>query len=307
MATAITLTGQTLIQLSDRWVNGLIDDFLKNPKDRVIASDTDSVYINCSDIVNKFKPKNPLNFLDKLGKELIEPHFNKKFSEFCEMTGGYELRTVMDREVIASRGIWTSKKHYVLNVLDKEGVRYAEPELKMMGIDAIKSSTPEKCRGYLKSIFKVIMSADEATVQRDIRKIKAEFFGLEPHEIAFPRGVSEVTAYTDRKTIFKKGTPINSRAAIVYNALLASTALDSKYDPIQNGDKIKFLYLKRPNPAFNQNVVGFPRFLPKELQLENYIDRELQFKKTFLDPLDLILRTLDWSAEEKATLESFFG
>jgi len=212
----------------------------------------------------------------------------------------------MGREVIADRGIWTAKKRYILNVHNNEGVQYAEPKLKIMGIEAIKSSTPEPCRDALKQIFKVIMKEDEKTVQHAIEKFKGYFKTLDPDQIAFPRGVTEVRKWQDRNSLYKKGTPIHVRGSILYNKLIEDMQLKKKYEPINNGEKIKFLYLRKPN-SIHENVIAFPDYLPEEFGLRKYIDHELQFQKTFLDPIEPILDAVGWTSKEVASREDFFG
>ena len=212
----------------------------------------------------------------------------------------------MGREVIADVGIWTAKKRYILNVHNSEGVQYAEPKLKIMGIEAIKSSTPAPCREALKKIFHVIMKEDESSVQQAIEQFKNYFKTLEPDEIAFPRGVTQVRKWQDRNTLYKKGTPIHVRGSILYNKLVEDMQLKKKYEPINNGEKIKFLYLRQPN-SIHENVIAFPDYLPEEFGLRKYIDHEIQFQKTFLDPIEPILDAVGWNSKEVASLEDFFG
>jgi DNA polymerase elongation subunit (family B) len=258
------------------------------------------------DLVQAVKPSNPIDFLDTVASEKLEPVLAEAYDNLYKMMGGIQNRMVMKREVIADRGIWTAKKRYILNVFDNEGVRYSEPKLKIMGIEAIKSSTPEPCRDALKEIFKVIMVSDEATVQKSIKQFKQYFCSLPADRIAFPRGASKVREYKDSATIYKKGTPIHVRAALLHNKLLENYSLTRKYELIKNGEKIKFIYLKQPN-SLKENVIGFTQYLPEEFKLAKYIDYELQFEKTFLGPIEPILKSIGWSSEQQSSLESFFG
>ena len=306
IAEAITLSGQLTIRWAEVAINKYMQSILKTKKDYVIAIDTDSLYVAMDDLVKAVNPSNPIDFLDTVASEKLEPVLEEAYANLFEMMGGIENRMVMKREVIADRGIWTAKKRYILNVFDNEGVRYAEPKLKIMGIEAIKSSTPEPCRDALKAIFKVIMISDEATVQKSIKQFKEYISTLPADKIAFPRGVSNVTDYRDSATIYKKGSPIHVRAALLHNKLLEQYSLDKKYEPIKNGEKIKFIYLKVPN-SLKENVVGFTQYLPDEFALSKYIDYELQFAKTFLGPIEPILKAVGWSSEQQSSLEDFFG
>jgi DNA polymerase elongation subunit (family B) len=308
VAEAVTLTGQLTIRWAEYALNTYLNKAMRTEKwkDFVVAIDTDSLYVCLDDLVQVIKPNNTIDFLDKVSSEKLEKVLAKAYDELYGMFGGVSNRMVMKREVIADRAIWTAKKRYILNVLDNEGVRYAKPKLKVMGIEAIKSSTPEPCRDALKQIFKVIMSENEVEVQKAIEQFKNYFKTLEPNAIAFPRGASKVKEYRDASSIYKKGTPMHIRAALLYNRMIQDLSLTKKYTQIKNGDKIKFMYLRTPN-AIKENVIGFVDFLPEEFNLHKYIDYELQFQKTFLDPIEPILDAVGWSSEEVNTLEDFFG
>ncbi len=305
VATAITLTGQEVIKYAETNVNNFLDEFIGEPKDRVIAMDTDSLYIGVNDVIEKFKPNNPVAFLDEFGSKAIEPMLAKAFDKFAKHTKAYSNRMVMKREAIADRGIWTAKKRYILNVHNNEGVQYAEPKIKIMGIEAIKSSTPMSCRDAMRNLFKVIVTSSEEQTQEAIALFKKHFKTLSPDKIAFPRGVTSVTQYATPATIFTKGTPIHVRGSLLYNHHLKAKGLDKRFTLIQNGDKIKFVYLLIPN-SIQQNVIAFPDFLPEELELHKYIDYDMQFQKTFLHPMNSILDAIGWSAEPRADLQQFF-
>jgi len=212
---------------------------------------------------------------------------------------------VMKREAIADRGIWTAKKRYILNVHNNEGVQYAEPKIKIMGIEAVKSSTPQACRSAMNEMFKIIVTGDERKTQRAIADFKAHFQSLSPDQVAFPRGVTDLSKWKSKATIYSKGTPIHVRGSLLYNNQLKLKGLNRKHQVIQNGDKIKFLYMLMPNPL-RENVVAFPDFLPDELELNKYINYDLQFEKSFLDPINIILNAIGWSAEPQANLQEFF-
>jgi len=312
IAEAVTLSGQLAIRWAEKIMNKAMNEVMNDGRseqaqtDYVIAIDTDSLYINFGPLIEKFKPKNPVKFLDQISEDHFTPKLTEAYDDLAKSMNAYENRMVMAREAIADKGIWTAKKRYILNVHNNEGVQYAEPKLKIMGIEAIKSSTPEVVRGKFKEAFKILIDGDESTTQKFIADFKEEFFNLPPEAVSFPRSVSNVSEFVDKKTVFKKGTPIHVRGSILYNNAIKDLALEKKYTKIQNGERIKFCYLKMPN-SLHQNVISFPDYLPQEMKIHKYVDYEKQFEKTFLDPLNIILESINWSAEEQATLEDFFA
>jgi DNA polymerase elongation subunit (family B) len=310
IAEGITLSGQMIIRWAEKAVNEYLNKALKNQKEKdyVIAIDTDSVYVNLSEVVkvtNITDKAKITDFLDKLCADSLESVLSKSFDELADKMNAYKKRLSMKREAIADRAIWTAKKRYILNVLDNEGVRYAKPKLKIMGIEAIKSSTPGTCRTAFEELFKVLINGTEAETQAFIQSYREKFDQLPAHEKAFPRGVSSVKEYQSRDTIYKKGTPINSRAAILYNHMLQKQGLKT-YTPIKGGDKIKYIYLY-PNNPMKEDVIGFVDILPPEFKLDKYIDNDKQFEKAFLEPAKLILDAIGWKAEQTASLEDFFA
>jgi len=311
-AEAITTSGQVAIRWIEQKLNQYLNKILKTDcKDYVIASDTDSVYLCLDDLVqNVYKGREKttevvVSFLDKICRVEFEKYIQSSYEELAEYLNAYQQKMQMKRECIADRGIWTAKKRYILNVWDSEGVRYSEPKLKMMGIEAVKSSTPAPCRQMIKDALKLMMNGTEDDIIKFVSKCKTEFKNLPPEEISFPRSVSDVIKYKEVDLIYKKGTPIHVRGALLYNYYVKKNGLDKKYALINNGEKIKFCYLKKPNPI-HENVLSFIQNFPKEIGLEKYVDYNLQFEKSFLEPLKSILNCIGWSCEERSTLESFF-
>lgn len=310
IAESITITGQYIIKWAEKHVNEFLNKTLKTDKDYVIAIDTDSVYAGLADLVNSVMPdaedEKKVDFLDKVCSHIEENVLDVAFKQLKENCNAYKHRISMKREGIANRGIWTAKKRYILNVWDNEGVRYAKPKLKIMGIEAIKSSTPGPCRAAFKELFNILISGTEIETQKFIADFRNRFAAMPAEDKAFPRGVSKVKEYKDPKTIYKKGTPINSRASILYNYKLKECGVENLYEEICDGEKIKYIHLNPRNPL-REDVIGFVTILPPEFGLHQYIDNDTQFDKAFLDPAKVILNAIGWNAEETSTLEDFFG
>ena len=312
-AEAITLSGQVSIRWIENKMNGYLNKLLSTENiDYVIASDTDSIYLNMGPLVDKFfankmEDKTAIvSILNSICEDKLEPFIDKSYQELADYVSAYDQKMQMKRENIAERGIWTAKKRYILNVWDSEGVRYEEPKLKMMGIEAVKSSTPAPCRKMIKDGLKLMMNGTEEDVIDFIDNCRSEFKKLPPEQISFPRSVSDVRKYSDKTTIYTKGTPIHVRGALLYNHQLNEKKLTNKYSLIQNGEKIKFCYLKEPNPM-HENVISFIQDFPKELELDKYIDYNLQFEKSFVEPLKTILNAIGWNVEKTVNLELFFS
>jgi DNA polymerase elongation subunit (family B) len=312
-AEAITLSGQVSIRWIEEKINKYLNKVLKtNDVDYVIASDTDSIYLNMGPLVEtvyKGREKTTesvVSFLDKVAQVELEKHIEGCYQELADYVNAYDQKMQMKRENIADRGIWTAKKRYILNVWDSEGVRYEQPKLKMMGIEAVKSSTPAPCRQMIKDGLKIMMSGTEEEVIDYIDNCRTKFKQLPPEQIAFPRTASDVRKYRSHSDIYMKGTPIHVRGALLFNHYIKEKNLTNKYSLIGNGEKIKFIYLKKPN-IIQENIISFIQDFPTELGLDKYIDYELQFEKSFVEPLKAILDAIGWNVEKTVNLELFFS
>ena len=312
-AEAITLSGQVAIRWIENKMNAYLNKLLKTEDiDYVIASDTDSIYLNMGPLVEtvyKGREKTTesiVSFLDKVAQVELEKYIEGCYQELADYVNAYAQKMQMKRENIADRGIWTAKKRYILNVWNSEGVAYSEPKLKIMGIEAVKSSTPAPCRTMIKDALKLMMNGTEEDVINFIDKSREEFRKLPPEQISFPRSASDVNKYKSSATIYAKGTPIHVRGALLFNHYIKQKNLTNKYSLIQNGEKVKFIYLKKPN-TIHENIISFIQEFPKELNLDKYIDYDLQFEKAFLEPLKIILDAIGWNVEKTVNLDLFFS
>ena len=312
-AEAITLSGQVSIRWIEQRMNEYLNKILKTEEvDYVIASDTDSIYLHLGPLVQTvFKGRETPNekivsFLDKVCDMELEKYISSSYEALANYVNAYEQKMFMKRETIANKGIWTAKKRYILNAWDIEGVRFTEPKLKIMGIEAVKSSTPGACRDKIKECLKVIMNEGEEEAQQFIANFKEQFTELPVEDISFPRGCNGINKWANQSSIYGKGTPIHVRGALLYNFYNKKNKLTHKYPLIQDGEKIKFVYLKTPN-KINENVISYLSTFPKEFGLDKQVDYDLQFSKSFLDPIKVIMDTIGWKPEKVASLEFLFG
>jgi len=311
-AEAITTSGQLSIRWIEKKLNDYLNKLLKTENfDYVLASDTDSVYVTLEYLVkNVFgddvpETKKVIQYIDKICKERIEPFIDRSYQELAEYMHAYAQKMQMKRENIADKGIWKAKKMYILNVWNSEGVEYEKPKLKMTGIEAVRSSTPTACRDAIKKSLEIIMAGSESDLQKYVANFKSEFSSLGFDDVAFTRGVKDIEKYWVGGR-FQSQTPIHVRGSVVYNEMLKKKKLTNKYQSITSGEKIKFAYLKNPNPT-QDYVISCPNGLPKELKMEAYIDYAVQFEKGYLSPIESITNTMGWQAEKRATLEDWFS
>jgi len=315
-ASAITTAGQ----LSIRWIENKLNEYMNKllkteDEDYVIASDTDSIYLSLDELVNQTIIKqNPsagtndiISFMDKICEAKIQPFIDKSYNELAQYINAYAQKMMMKREALSDRGIWTAKKRYIIRVHNNEGVQYTKPKLKVMGLEMIKSSTPSACREKLWEAVDIIFNSKEKDVIDFIEKFRKEFHKCEPAHIAFPRGVNGLDKYRGvGNKIYGDKTPIHVRGSLIFNHLIKTKKLDKKYEYIKEGEKIKFIYLKEPN-TIQSDVISFSTIIPEELDIAKYIDYDLQYEKSFVEPLKIILDCIGWKTEHVSSLEAFFA
>ena len=314
-AAGITTAGQ----LSIRWIENKINEYLNKllktkDHDYVIASDTDSIYLSLDKLVSetivKQKPnattREIIAFMDKACEDRIQPFIDKAYSDLAGYVNAYEQKMQMKREALADRGIWTAKKRYILNVYNNEGVEYAKPKIKVMGLEMVKSSTPSYCRKILWEAIDLVLNKTENDMIGMVETWRQEFRQQSIADISFPRGVNGLAKFSDVNMVYGKGCPIHVRGSLLYNAFVVINNLDKKLPLIKEGEKIKFLFLKEPNPL-HSNVIAFPQSLPDEFELKSYIDYDTQFEKSFVEPLKIILDSIGWKTEQVSSLEDFFS
>jgi DNA polymerase elongation subunit (family B) len=313
LAEAITMSGQLAIRWIERKVNEFLNKILRTEKvDYVLAIDTDSIYLTMDKLVQKiYKDKIPkdkekiVQALERFSKDVLADYINESYRELADYLNAYAQKMQMGLEVIADKGFWTAKKRYALNVFYSEGVYYSVPHLKIMGLETQRTTTPEYCREKLKEAIRIVLQKDEEAIIEYVKKIGTEFKQQRIEDIAIPKGVNNLQKYTDSICLCAKGCPIHVRGSIVYNHFREQLELESKYQEIKEGEKIRYVYCKLPNPI-KQHVISFVDVLPEEFGMRDYIDYDTQFEKVFKQPLEAILNTIGWSSEKKVTMSSFY-
>lgn len=307
----ITTSGQ----LASRWVARKLNEFMnKSLKtqdiDYVIYSDTDSIYLSLEKFIEGYatdkSTEERIKIMNKFCISVIQPFIDKSYDELAEYMNSYAQMMKMKLEVIADSGIFYKRKKYLLNVHSSEGVVYAKPKLKIKGLSMIQSSTPAICRQALRESVSIALSGSQSEIQKFVETAKSNFFNSSIDQIASTKSANNLAQYTGTNTLYTKGVPLHVRGALVYNHHLKRLGLDKKYELIKEGEKIKYVYLKMPNP-FCENVIAFPGIFPKEFKLEQYIDFETQFEKVFLSALEDLIEPMGWTTQKVSTLEDFFG
>jgi DNA polymerase elongation subunit (family B) len=274
-----------------------------------------SIYLSLGRLVNKaYLESNPsstttevITFMDRVCENKIQPFIDKSYDELARYTNAYKQKMQMKREALADKGIWTAKKRYILNVHNNEGIAYAIPKVKTMGLEMIKSSTPAACREKLKESVNVMFHGSNQDMIQFIEKFREDFKLLDVNDIAFPRGVNGLMKYKGiGNKVWGDKTPIHVRGSLVFNHMLEKHKLTKRYETIKEGEKIKFIFLREPNTV-QSNVIGFSSELPKEFDIHKFIDYDTQFEKSFLEPLKIILDNIDWKTEHVSSLEDFFS
>lgn len=312
LAETITISGQMSVKWTAQETNKFLNKVMKNKneKDYIIAIDTDSMYLNVSDMVHKFFGDKPYtdddayDFLEKFSHEVEKHGIEAALVKIYNATNIYDQCLHMKIEAIG-QAVWRAAKTYIMSVWAMEGIKYNKPEIKMVGIEAVRSSTPEVCRNYIKDALMFIVKKDSQSLKNHIKKCSEEFYELPFDKVAIPKGVTEVDKWVDKHKIYKSGVPYHVRAAIVYNNLLKQKGLDKEFTSIKNGDKMRLSYMKMPNPL-RENVFACPDELPAEFGLDEYVDKKKQLEKTFLGPISTLASIAGIDLSNKGNLDDFY-
>lgn len=310
-AEGITLTGQYFINRCGTEGAAYIDG-ISGQQDSLKYIDTDSSYFGTESLLAKadllkLPTKKLVDVVDTICQKKIGPKLDAICSDICTDLNSFENHLSMKREKICEAGIWVAKKRYALLAWDDEGLRYTEPKVAVTGLEVKRSSTPKMTRKALSDALDIMLKGDEKSLKEYVKSFKSEFMKAPLVDIAIPSGVNGLATYSDPKTIYSKdGCPQHVRASLLYNHYLRTHRIEGIYNPILEGSKMKRVYLRLPNPI-GENVIGFIDKLPKEFDLEDYIDYDILFEKTFIQGVKRLADSIGWDYEQKFTLDDFFA
>lgn len=325
IAEGITLAGQLSVRWVAKFVNEYMNTTLKTDDvDYIVASDTDSIYVSLEALVKTVAAtkttKETSEMMDDFIENKIGPVIQSAYEQLADLANAYQQKMIMKRESIFNRAVWTGKKRYFLNIVNGEGgVIYDPPKLKIVGNEAVKSSTPAVCRDALKKAFDIIMNQDQATLRKFVQEFNKKFIEMPLQDIASPKSCNDLSGWankpafkrmynvdTEQFTDIAKSCPYHVKGALIYNQLIEDKKLTTQYRKIMDGEKIKYMPMKEPNPT-QSDVISFPAILPDELDLREYLDYDAQFQKSYISPLSIVTNAIGWSLEEQSSLDGLWG
>lgn len=301
IAASITLTGQAVIKQSADIVKNLLKQRFSLDDEAVngswVYSDTDSVYFSllCVEsrvplMVDSNINPNFYNLIDDIENEL-----NAKISKWAKVAlNSADCRLKFKREAIADVGLFLMKKRYVLHVIDDEGI--VGPKYKYTGVDVVRTTMPNALKPFAKQIIETMMTTQSVTeTNKVLNDTYTTFMTLTPHEIAFVKGLRGYEGYASKCDGLRpaKKMPIHAKSAYFYNLLVKQLGLESKYEKISSGDKVRYLYLETPN-KYNIGSIGFKYDLPIEVMSNLKIDYEAMFEKIMFSAIERFYECVNW-------------
>jgi DNA polymerase elongation subunit (family B) len=305
IASSITLSGQAAINTVEDVVTNYGIKLGDNgvPAIKMIAGDTDSGYFDITNLIKKLGATDKakiVDVIDKFAGTKIQGVISDGVKKLTDKTNAYDPKLYMKRESI-SNAVLVAKKRFIFKVYDNEGVRYSEPELKVTGLGSQSSSTPKWIREKLKDAYWIFFEGSEKDLQKFVKETQAEFLQVDIVDVTAATTANNMHQYIVKGEPIK-GTPFHLKAANVYNKMIVTKGLESKYPLIKSGDKIRLIPLVTPNPTKNQ-LIAVSDKIPPEFGLEQYVDRDAVLEKFFIGPLQKIADVVNWNCIKKYRLE----
>lgn len=308
LAEGITSSGQATAKYVAVGINKFMNNVFNTVDvDYVIYQDTDSAYVNCKPVVDKLglTDEEAINVIKDFVESKLSPKIENICSEFAAKLNAYENKLSMKLEKICNRSFFICKKRYALNVSYDEGIFYSKPKLKVTGLETVRSSVPKFTRDAMTECFKLMFDNKKEELYEFVYSFRNKFFTASFDEIGAPMGVKNLEKYYNNETLYKKACPIHVRGSLIFNRWLKETELDRKYELIYDFDKVKYCYLNVANPT-HENVISIKGDPPTEFHIEEFIDYEKQWIKTFLRPMQNICKTIGVNLEAEPDLNDIF-
>jgi DNA polymerase elongation subunit (family B) len=316
-AEAVTLTGQVVIKKTAEMANIKYCKELGTKEDYNVYIDTDSIYMMAEPLVKhrypeykEFDEKRMAQEVNTIAEE-TQSFLNKFYDMLAErffFIPKEKHRFEIKKEYISKAGFWVAKKRYAQWMILKNGIPCDKLDVK--GLDVVRSSFPKAFQKFMSTMLKdILMGKNNEYIDDTLLTFKKSLPTLPVNLIAKGGAIKELSKYDNGswqkgKAVadFEKGTPAHVKAGIAYNRLLKFFNCPYKHEPIRDGDKVKWVYLKT-NPL-GLDTLAFKDYNdPKEVMdfVETYIDRDKIFEAELENKLDDFYNALKW---EKATTET---
>lgn len=313
-AEAVTLTGQDVIKTTSKMLNIEFNKKTGIEKDHCIYIDTDSVYFSSQDLI---KDKDPKQFTITLARELEEKTNNFYDVMANRMFFCNNHRFHIKGESISETALWIAKKRYaMLKIYDLEKNIDIDRKLKVTGLDVVRSSFPAAFQKIMSNILiSILKQENKDVIDNMILSFRGEMDSLPFKDVAKNTSVQKIKEYDNKKEKgfknFEKGCPAHVKASISYNRWLRINKLDNIYEPIRNGDKIKWAYLKN-------NPLGVPTMAlkgfndPQDLIdfVSKYVNYDALFESELKKKVQAFYDALSWGmipTEVNQTVNKFFS
>jgi DNA polymerase elongation subunit (family B) len=296
-ASSITLTGQAVAKAGGHIINEFAKETFKTDNSLILSGDTDSLYITIQPILDKLNIKladnNIVTEQSHTIINAIDKHLGTKILDWArEELNSADPRFVFKREAIADVGAFLQKKRYILHILDDEGVPVSK--FKYVGVELARSTTPQKVKEVIKkTVNTAFLSRDVKKTNEVFREAYDTFKTLSVAEAAFRKSVKEYEKYSQGASLskFNKATPCHVKASIAYNLLLNELELETKYETIKSGQKIKYFYASKNK--YGLDAIAFTSEYPEEFNSIK-IDYDKMFSKIVVPPIESVYEAIGW-------------
>ena len=283
-AEATTITGQTVIKTTEMIANQYYKSIIGKEDDYNVYTDTDSVFYQAAPLVKARNPQIDVESDEQMVPAIlsvaqeVQAHINKVYDTMSKKLFNVDShRFDIKQETIAKGGFWVSKKRYAQWIINDNTVPCDKMDVK--GLDVRRSSFPTYFKKVMETVLlDILKGVDKSIIDDKLIKFKEKMSDQNFTDIAKNSAVKDMSKYVkSRKEYalgeFEKGTPAHVKAAITYNRLLKHYNAPYKYEPMKDGDKIKWVYLKK-NPLGLETTAFTGHNDPPQINqfVQQYID-----------------------------------